>query len=40
MSNINMYKEKLELQNDQLEYERDLIIKQIELLSGKKKRHK
>lgn len=36
MSNINMYKEKLELQNDQLEYERDLIIKQIELLSGKK----
>ena len=37
MSNINMYKEKLELQNDQLEYERDLIIKQIELLSGKKR---
>ena len=37
MSNINIYKEKLELQNDQLEYERDLIIKQIELLSGKKR---
>ena len=37
MSNINMYKEKLELQNDKLEYERELINKQIELLSGKKK---
>ena len=37
MSNINMYKEKLETQNDKLEYERELINKQIELLSGKKK---
>lgn len=37
MSNINMYKEKLETQNDKLEYEKELIIKQIELLSGKKK---
>ena len=37
MSNINMYKEKLETQNDKLEYEKELINKQIELLSGKKK---
>ena len=37
MSNINMYKEKLELQNDKLEYEKELINKQIELLSGKRK---
>ena len=37
MSNINMYKEKLETQNDKLEYEKELINKQIQLLSGKKK---
>ena len=37
MSNINMYKEKLEVQNDKLEYEKEMINKQIELLSGKKK---
>ena len=37
MSNINMYKEKLETQNDKLEYEKELISKQIEMLSGKKK---
>ena len=37
MSNINMYREKLELQNDKLEYEKELINKQIDLLSGKKK---
>ena len=37
MSNINIYKEKLETQNDKLEYEKELISKQIELLSGKKK---
>ena len=37
MSNINMYKEKLETQNDKLEYEKDLINQQIEVLSGKKK---
>ena len=37
MSNINMYKEKLEVQNDKLEYEKELILKQIELLSGKKR---
>ena len=37
MSNINMYKEKLEIQNDKLEYEKELINKQIDLLSGKKK---
>ena len=37
MSNINMYKEKLETQNDKLEYEKELINQQIEVLSGKKK---
>ena len=37
MSNINMYKEKLETQNDKLEYEKDLMNQQIEVLSGKKK---
>ena len=37
MSNINMYKEKLETQNDKLEYEKEMISKQIEVLSGKKK---
>ena len=37
MSNINMYKEKLEVQNDKLEYEKEMINNQIELLSGKKK---
>ena len=37
MSSINMYKEKLETQNDKLEYEKELISKQIEMLSGKKK---
>ena len=37
MSNINMYREKLEIQNDKLEYEKELINKQIDLLSGKKK---
>ena len=37
MSNINMYKEKLETQNDKLEYEKELIINQIKLLSGVKK---
>ena len=37
MSNINMYKEKLELQNDKLEYEKELITEQIKLLSGTKK---
>ena len=30
MSNINMYKEKLETQNDKLEYEKEMISKQIE----------
>ena len=29
MPNINMYKEKLETQNDKLEYEKEMIIKQI-----------
>ena len=37
MSNINMYKEKLEIQNDKLEYEKELITNQIKLLSGTKK---
>ena len=37
MSNINMYKEKLETQNDKLEYEKELITNQIKLLSGTKK---
>ena len=37
MSNINMYKEKLEVQNDKLQYEKETINNQIELLSGKKK---
>ena len=37
MSNINIYKEKLETQNDKLEYERELLINQIALLSGKEK---
>ena len=32
-----MYKEKLEVQNDKLEYGKELILKQIELLAGKKK---
>ena len=34
MSNINMYKEKLETQNDQLESEKNLLIEQIKLLYG------
>lgn len=38
MSNINMYKEKLEVQNDKLQYEKEIINEQIDLLSGKKKR--
>lgn len=38
MSNINIYKEKLEVQNDKLEYEKEMIIKQIDLLSKKKKK--
>ena len=37
MSNINMYREKLETQNDKLEYEKELITNQIKLLSGTKK---
>ena len=37
MSNINMYKEKLEVQNDHLQYEKETINNQIELLSGRKK---
>ena len=37
MSNINMYKEKLEVQNDKLQYEKEMINDQIDLLSGKKK---
>ena len=37
MSNINIYKEKLEVQNDKLQYEKEMINNQIELLSGKKK---
>ena len=37
MSNINIYKEKLETQNDKLEYEKELINQQIDVLSGKKK---
>ena len=37
MSNINIYKEKLEVENDKLLYEKDLINNQIELLFGKKK---
>ena len=37
MSNINMYKEKLEVQNDKLQYEKEVINEQIDLLSGKKR---
>ena len=37
MSNINIYKEKLEVENDKLQYEKDLINSQIDLLFGKKK---
>ena len=37
MSNINMYKEKLEVQNDKLQYEKEIINEQIDLLSGKKR---
>ena len=36
MSNINMYKEKLEVQNDKLQYEKEMINNQIDLLSGTK----
>ena len=40
ISNINFYNEKLDLQIDELEQKRDLIIEQIKLLSGKQNENK